>query len=253
MRPLAKVPPPQKPATDFVSPASGVSPATYPTLAFLAVALTLALAGALGEGLHDQALYLAIVAGPLLLAVCGHEAAHALAAKALGDPTAARAGRASLNPILHFDPVGTALVPILLVSVGLPPVGWAKMVPFDPARLRGWRMQLFALAGPAFNVASALAWSLGTLALAGAGGSTAAEVARTVCLVGAVSNALMAAFNLLPIPPLDGGKVWCALLPEPARLFVLRHEVLGLALLVSLMRFGWMVAFVSSLAGAFRF
>jgi len=156
-----------------------------------------------------------------VIAITLHEAAHGYAADALGDPTARLLGRVSLNPLRHVDPVGTLLVPgILLVSQLLTigrveaMFGWARPVPVDIRRLYNprWGMMWVALAGPAMNVL--LAFIAALLAhLAGLlDGDWVALLYRSVALFMLV-NLVLASFNMLPIPPLDGGRVVTALLP----------------------------------------
>ncbi len=179
-----------------------------------------------------------------LLAITLHEAAHGYAARALGDDTAARLGRVSLNPLRHVDPVGTVLVPgMLLVSqlLALGRVeamfGWAKPVPVDIRRLRDprWGMVLVAAAGPAINFA--LAWGAGLLAhgVTGLGDSLPEEAASWAYRFIALSmlyNVLLACFNLMPVPPLDGGRILVGVLPLRPALAVARLERVGLLLVL---------------------
>src|SRR4029453_5036318 len=155
----------------------------------------------------------AIVAVPLLAAVVLHEVAHGVVAYACGDPTAARAGRLTLNPLAHVDPVGTLLVPGLLLLMplllGSPPFvfGWAKPVPIDPRWFRRPRLDalLVALAGPGTNVVLAVLSALALGALAAPVEVT--PITRLLANVAGQSiviNCVLAVFNLLPIPPLDG-------------------------------------------------
>lgn len=156
---------------------------------------------------------------PLIVAIVFHEVAHGLAARALGDPTAAERRRLSLNPLRHVDPVGTVVLPLILALTKMPVFGWAKPVPVNYARLRNPRrdMMLVALAGPGMNFALALVGAvlLGVLIVTagpgewGLAGRFAAENLVNFVAV----NIFLALFNLLPIPPFDGGHVVQGLLP----------------------------------------
>jgi Zn-dependent protease len=154
---------------------------------------------------------------PLVLSLSVHEWAHAWSANALGDDTAAREGRLTLDPLAHIDPVGTFFLPLLGV-----PFGWAKPVPIDPGRFRGGTdagIALTALAGPLSNLvlalcAAAVVVALGVLGVAETGaGSPVHRLLETTLII----NVLLACFNLLPIPPLDGSRVVDGLLPDRLR------------------------------------
>jgi len=150
----------------------------------------------------------------LLVSLSIHEAAHAWAANQLGDPTARLLGRLTLNPIAHIDPIGTLLLPAVAIFTGLPIIGWAKPVPVDLRNLRHPRRDFMyvAAAGPASNLLQAglLAIAAQLLFPAGLGPGFAAGL----LLQGIFLNVLLALFNLIPIPPLDGGNVLSGLLPE---------------------------------------
>jgi Zn-dependent protease len=153
----------------------------------------------------------------LLFSLTVHEAAHAVTADRFGDPTARLLGRVSLNPAVHIDWIGTVLFPLVAMFTGAPLIGWAKPVPVNPSRLgRRWKEKFMAIAaaGPASNIAIALlaAVLLHTVPVSGAlQESTLAPLAvflyRTVEL-----NVLLAIFNMIPVPPLDGGNVLSGLL-----------------------------------------
>lgn len=161
---------------------------------------------------------------PVLAAIIFHEVAHGFVALRLGDDTAARLGRLTLNPLPHIDPVGTILLPGLLVLVGAPVFGYARPVPVDYGRLRTPRrdMVLVALAGPATNVAlAALSGFVFRRLEAALGANAVAPGLATGVLVplaqmayySVLVNTFLAVFNLLPIPPLDGGRVLTGVLP----------------------------------------
>ena len=149
----------------------------------------------------------------LIVSVILHEVAHGYMANYLGDPTARLAGRLTLNPISHIDPVGSILLPVLLIVTNSPfLIGWAKPVPYNPYNLRGyWGEALVAGAGPAVNIALALFFALIIRFFAADMSEAFLSALATIVLI----NMLLALFNLLPIPPLDGSKVLSAILPGP--------------------------------------
>jgi Zn-dependent protease len=159
---------------------------------------------------------ISIWAIPVLFAVTLHEVAHGWMARYFGDRTAELLGRLSLNPLRHIDPLGTVLIPGVLLALGLPLFGWAKPVPVATSVLRRPRLALImvALAGPGANLAMALLWCA---ILAGAvrikAESTLADWVVLMAQAGIVVNVVLAIFNLLPIPPFDGGRVLAAVLP----------------------------------------
>lgn len=161
---------------------------------------------------------------PLLFAITVHEVAHGWVAKHRGDPTALFAGRLTLNPAKHIDPIGTLLIPLvmLLMSGGRMAIGWAKPVPVAFQNLRNPRsdMILVAAAGPGVNLLMALGWSLLIslqLTFFGINGPVS-EYLLQMFVFGIRINILLAVFNMLPIPPLDGGRVLAGLLPPgPSR------------------------------------
>jgi Zn-dependent protease len=162
--------------------------------------------GGFGEGWLLERLLLLV---PVVMSLSVHEWAHAWCAYQLGDSTAARAGRLTLNPLEHMDPVGTFFLPLLGI-----PFGWAKPVPVNPGAFRpgvSWQagLALTAAAGPLANLLIALAAGLGLYLSGGA-------LAR-LCQTLVVLNVLLACFNLLPIPPLDGSRIVEGLVPERLR------------------------------------
>ncbi len=182
--------------------------------------------------------YIALAAIPILFAITLHEAAHGYVARHFGDTTAERAGRISVNPVRHIDPVGTILVPILLflISQGAFVFGWAKPVPVNFAALRHPKKDMLwvALAGPAANLAMALAWGLVasiTLAL----GDNYLAGLHDMAIVGIQVNVVFLVLNLVPIPPLDGGRIAVSLLPYPLAIKFARLEPWGMFILIILL------------------
>ncbi len=159
---------------------------------------------------------LSVLALPVLLAITSHEAAHGIVAYWLGDDTAYRQGRVSLNPWRHIDPFGTIVLPILLFLTGGFLFGFAKPVPTNASRMRSPRrdMVLVALAGPGMNIG--LAVLSAALIYVAVWLPPVAEVwARSVLEASVYFNLILAIFNLLPLPPLDGSHVIASLLPRP--------------------------------------
>ncbi|WP_426957252.1 site-2 protease family protein [Muricoccus radiodurans] len=179
-----------------------------------------------------------------IIAITLHEAAHGYAARALGDDTAERMGRLSLNPIRHVDPVGTLLVPGILVVSQLLAIGrvealfgWAKPVPVNVMGLRNPRfgMVLVAAAGPAVNVLLAFAAAVLLLPLVGPGGDSVLDWIESFLVLSLIQNLVFAAFNLIPIPPLDGGRIVGGLLPPSIGIPFLRLERVGLLVVLGLL------------------
>ena len=180
---------------------------------------------------------------PILFAITVHEVAHGWVAKRLGDPTAQRLGRLTLNPFKHIDPVGTVLIPalLLLLKAGFL-FGWAKPVPVTWENLRHPKrdMVFVAVAGPVANLLMAFFWGavakLATVLPASADG--AAAPLQLMGEIGITINVLLMVFNLLPLPPLDGGRVAVGLLPGPLAWQLSRVEPYGFFILLGLMAFG---------------
>ncbi|QET02195.1 site-2 protease family protein [Cupriavidus pauculus] len=197
----------------------------------------------------------AVYALPVLFAITLHEAAHGYVSKHFGDNTAYVLGRVSLNPVRHIDPIGTIAVPLLLyfLTKGQFVFGYAKPVPVVFSRLRNprWHGMWVALAGPGSNLIQAFAWALVTIGLVWARVQEPffADMARAGVLV----NLVMAAFNLFPIPPLDGGRVLTALLPQRIAMAVGRIEPYGIFVVMALVAAGvitqiWMWPVIKLLA-----
>lgn len=173
---------------------------------------------------------------PVLFAITLHEVAHGYVAKLLGDPTAASLGRLSLNPLHHIDLVGTILVPGLLMAMGGVLFGWAKPVPVDYRRLNHPKrdMALVAVAGPGANLLMAVAWAL-IIRLAEVAPDYFMEPMRYMGMAGIKINVVLAVLNLLPIPPLDGGRIAVGLLPNKLAYWVARIEPYGFLILLVLL------------------
>lgn len=172
-----------------------------------------------------------------LVAITIHEAAHAWMSDKLGDPTARLMGRLTLNPIAHLDPYGTVLFPLILIFIGSPFIfGWAKPVSFDPYNLKNPRKDaaLISLAGPASNLILAIILSV----FLGLGIVAVNPLSFTYILLVSVIrlNVVLALFNLIPIHPLDGGKIFVGLLPEKdaheADIFLKRYGMIILLFLI---------------------
>lgn len=182
---------------------------------------------------------IAVWALPLIFAVTVHEAAHGWVADRLGDPTARQLGRITFNPIPHIDPIGTLLVPLVMLSLTGFLIGWAKPVPVSIGRLRSPKrdMAIVAAAGPGVNLLMALAWSL-LLLLAHQFVHSAQAIAVPLLLMGVAGvfvNLVLMALNLLPIPPLDGGRILTGLLPLGLARPFARIEPFGMIILIVLL------------------
>lgn len=191
---------------------------------------------------------LAVMVLPLVLAVTVHEAAHGWVADKLGDPTARQQGRITFNPLVHIDLVGTVLVPMAMLMFTGFLFGWARPVPVDFSRLRRPRRDMVwvALAGPGANLLMALAWSV-LLMLS----HQLVHVAQWLALpllgmavAGVFINLVLMALNLLPVPPLDGGRVMVGVLPMALARVYARIEPFGFIIIVLLLVGGLLGAII---------
>jgi Zn-dependent protease len=187
---------------------------------------------------------IALAAVPVILAITLHEASHGYVAKLFGDRTAEMLGRVTLNPLKHIDPVGTLLVPgiLLLMSRALGGgfiFGWAKPVPVNFNNLRNPKRDMFwvAVAGPASNFVMALGWVALAIAVK-PGGAWPSDGALFMAQAGIQINLVLMALNLLPIPPLDGGRIAVSLLPGRASYALSRVEPYGLFIILALLATG---------------
>ncbi len=172
------------------------------------------------------------------LAITVHESAHAWSADRLGDPTARMLGRISLNPLAHVDIFGTVIFPILLAVSGMPIFGWAKPVPVNPLNLRQPRRDsaIVSAAGPLSNIALALiAIVIFRVLSLTSGGGAFNEGAYLFLIFCAMINLILAAFNLIPIPPLDGGGILAGILPDQALPLLDSIRPFGFVILIALL------------------
>jgi len=195
-----------------------------------------------------------VYALPVLFGITLHEAAHGYVARLFGDPTAHQAGRISLNPMRHIDPVGTIVVPLVLLlstklmgGAGLL-FGWAKPVPVNFGRLRHPKRDMLwvALAGPASNLLMAVLWGI-VLRLLDEPWSDTLSFWAQMAIAGINVNLILMALNLLPLPPLDGGRMAFSLLPDRLAWHYARIEPYGLLILVILMLTGVLWIFLQPL------
>jgi len=201
----------------------------------------------------------AINAIPLIFAITIHEAAHGYAARKFGDNTAYMLGRVSLNPLKHIDPVGTILIPLMLILAGSPYlVGYAKPVPVNFGRLQNPRIDSIwvALAGPGSNFIQALIWAILLIGLIGFGVDERFLVAMSQA--GITWNLGLLVFNLFPLPPLDGGRILAGLLPARQSITLGKLEPWGFFIVLALVFTGiigtlWMEPLIGFFKGVLYF
>jgi Zn-dependent protease len=198
----------------------------------------------LGTDISQTLQFLAVAAIPILFAITLHEVAHGWMARRHGDRTAEMLGRLSLNPIKHIDPIGTVVVPLLLSLSGGFLFGWAKPVPVNFGALNNPKRDMIAvaLAGPGANLVMALFWALlmRVLVWVDAPASPAWSFFMAMADIGILFNVLLGIFNLIPIPPLDGGRVLRGLVDESIGRKLDRIEPFGLIIIVGLLFFGFL-------------
>ncbi|CAG0992105.1 hypothetical protein MTYP_02339 [Methylophilaceae bacterium] len=179
---------------------------------------------------------IAIYALPVIFAITVHEAAHGYAARYFGDMTAQLEGRITLNPLRHIDPIGTILVPALTMLAGGILFGWAKPVPVDFSRLRNPKKDMLwvAAAGPASNLAMAIIWALVFSFSEHAPAAFVTPLAY-MAQAGVMINVVLLVLNLLPLPPLDGGRIAVSLLPNRLAYQFSKLERFGFIILIVLL------------------
>lgn len=182
---------------------------------------------------------IAVYALPVIFAITVHEAAHGYAARFFGDMTADRAGRISLNPLKHIDPIGTILLPALTLMIGGILFGWAKPVPVDFSRLRNPKRDMLwvAAAGPASNLLMALFWAF-VINVSSHAPANYSEPMALMGQAGVMINVVLMVLNLLPLPPLDGGRIAVSLLPNHLAYKFAQIERYGFIILIVLLATG---------------
>ncbi|HUF48604.1 MAG TPA: site-2 protease family protein [Vicinamibacterales bacterium] len=182
----------------------------------------------------------------LVMSLSFHEAAHAWAANRLGDPTARQLGRLTLNPIPHIDPIGTVVFPLMLAWSGLPIFGWAKPVPVNGRNLRAPRRDfaMVALAGPVSNVLLAFIASTLLSVVFGSRGAVGITSVDGFLTWVVQLNLLLAVFNMIPVPPLDGGNVLAGFVPESVARMIDALRPWGFLILMGLLVTGALWQFV---------
>ena len=207
---------------------------------------------------------IALYAIPGIFAITLHEAAHGYAARHFGDLTAYQAGRITLNPIRHIDPMGTIVIPVLILiaSQGKYAFGWAKPVPVNFGQLRNPKRDMLwvAAAGPGANLLMAILWAFVVKAIQGVPANYFTEPVLLMARGGIIVNAVLMVLNLLPLPPLDGGRIAVSLLPPKLAYRFARVEPFGMIILLLLMLLGvlgkvmwpFIAGFIALLASVFN-
>ena len=190
------------------------------------------------SSIPDIAYTIAVWAAPILFAITLHEAAHGWVANKLGDPTAKKLGRITINPIKHIDPVGTVVVPLFLAMVSPFVIGWAKPVPVEPRYFKSplLDMALVAVAGPVSNFFMACFWAMFIqLVYMSLEHSQLLVFLAEMGKNGIIINIVLMVLNLLPIPPLDGGRVVAGILPPNLAMPFMQLERFGMVIILVLL------------------
>ncbi len=205
--------------------------------------------------LENTVRLIALYAIPGIFAITLHEAAHGYAARHFGDLTAYQAGRITLNPMRHIDPMGTIVIPILIliVSQGKFAFGWAKPVPVDFGRLRNPKRDMLwvAAAGPGSNLLMAILWAFVMKAMQAIPPNYFTEPVLLMARGGIIINAVLMVLNLFPLPPLDGGRIAVSLLPHRLAYGFARIEPYGMIILLVLMFLGVLGTVMMPIVNAF--
>jgi Zn-dependent protease len=189
---------------------------------------------------------IAVYALPVIFAITVHEAAHGYAAKYFGDLTAEKMGRITLNPLKHIDPFGTILLPAIAVMLSGFLFGWAKPVPVNFNNLRNPKKDMFwvAAAGPAANLGMAICWAI-LFGFSAHGSGAMSYYLSEMSQVGIMINLVLMVLNLLPMPPLDGGRIAVSLLPHNLAMQLSKVEKYGFVILIVLLVTGYLEKIIS--------